>query len=103
MACLGDHPHCFKQIAACVRNGRHPRGIESTAVLQLVLCVEAEEIGRALSVISARYFLGRVDNVGIGKGETVRGLGAPVASIGVPEHSCRAVGEPLRAAPARYF
>jgi hypothetical protein len=50
--------------------------------LQLVLCVEAEEIGRALSVISARYFLGRVDNVG--KGETVRGLGAPVASIGVP-------------------
>ena len=66
--------------------------------MQLVLCVEAEEIGRTLSVISARYFLGRVDNVGIGKGETVRGLGAPVASIGVPEHSCRAVGEPLRAA-----
>ena len=54
MACLGDHPHCFKQIAACVRNGRHPRGIESTAVLQLVLCVEAEEIGRALSIVSAR-------------------------------------------------
>ena len=39
----------------------------STAVLQLVLCVEAEEIGCALSIVSARQFLARINHVGKGK------------------------------------
>src|SRR5262245_41527015 len=46
-----------------IRNGRHPRSIEATSVLQLVLCVEAEEIGRALWTIGACHFLGRIDHV----------------------------------------
>src|SRR5262249_1452100 len=37
---------------------------EPTSILQLVLCVEAEEIGCALSIIIACDFLGRIDNVG---------------------------------------
>ena len=63
MACLGDLFHGFKQVAACIRDRRHPRSIEATAVLQLFSCVEAEEIRRALCVIGACYFLGGVDNV----------------------------------------
>src|SRR6516225_4406183 len=63
-ACLGDLFHRFKQVATSVRDRRHTRGIEPTSILQLVPHVEAEEIGRALSVISACHFLGRVDNVG---------------------------------------
>jgi hypothetical protein len=46
-----------------VRNRRHARGIEPTSVLQLVLRVEAEEVGRALSVIGARHLLVGVDDV----------------------------------------
>src|SRR5215469_17222671 len=67
MACLGDLLHGFKSVAACISDWRHPRSIKATAVLQLILCVEAEEVGRALSVIGACHFLGRIDNVGKAK------------------------------------
>src|SRR5215472_18819085 len=63
MARLGDLFHGFKQVAACMRDRRHPRSIEATAVLQLSLCVEAEEIRRALCVIGAYHFLGGIDSV----------------------------------------
>src|SRR5881227_629247 len=53
MACLGDLLHGFKQVAASVRDRRHPRSIKATSILQFVLCVEAEEIGCALSDIGA--------------------------------------------------
>ena len=45
----------------------HSRRIETTLVLQLILCIETEEIGRALRAIAARHFLGRIDHVGKGK------------------------------------
>jgi non-ribosomal peptide synthetase component F len=38
--------------------------------LQLIFCIETEEIGRALRAIGARHFLGRIDHVG--KGEACR-------------------------------
>jgi hypothetical protein len=44
------------------------RGIEPAAILQLVLCVEAEEVGRALRAIGSRHILGRIDHVGKGEG-----------------------------------
>jgi hypothetical protein len=79
MACLGDLLHGFKQVATSVRDRRHPRSIKATSVLQLVLGVEAEEIGCALSVIGACNFLGRVDN--IRKREAV--LGEAPVSLGI--------------------
>ena len=62
--CVGDLLHRFKQVAASVRDGRHSRRIETTLVLQLILCIETEEIGRALRALGARHFLGRIDHVG---------------------------------------
>ena len=59
--CVGDLLHRFKQVAASVRDGRHSRRIETTLVSQLILCIETEEIGRALRAIGARHFLGRID------------------------------------------
>ena len=58
---VGDLLHRFKQVAASVRDGRHSRRIETTLVLQLIFCIETEEIGRALRAIGARHFLGRID------------------------------------------
>ena len=51
---VGDLLHRFKQVAASVRDGRHSRRIEATSVLQLILCIDAKEIGRALRAIGAR-------------------------------------------------
>ena len=64
---VDDLLHRFKQVAASVRDGRHSRRIEATSVLQLILCIDAEEIGRALRAIGARHFLGRIDHVGEGE------------------------------------
>src|SRR6516162_7182194 len=63
MACFGHLLHGFKQVTACISDRRHPRSIKAAAVLQLILRVEAKEIGRALSVISACHFLGGIDHV----------------------------------------
>jgi uncharacterized protein (DUF1810 family) len=38
---------------------RHARGIEPSAILEFVLCIKAEEIWRALSVIGSRQTLFR--------------------------------------------
>ena len=64
VACFGHLFHRFKQVATSIRDRRHARGIEPTAVLQFVLYIEAEEVGCALSAIGMRNLLGRVEDVG---------------------------------------
>src|SRR5262249_3173818 len=66
----------FPRSASWLRRGRDvhsqwasPWKHPATSVLQLVLCVEAKEIGRALCTIGACHFLGRIDHVW--KGEVV--------------------------------
>src|SRR5215469_6707721 len=67
MACFRDLLHGFKQVTACISGWLHPRRIKATAVLQLILRVEAEKVGRTLRVIGACHFLGRIYNVGKAK------------------------------------
>src|SRR6516164_1261843 len=67
MACFSDLLHGFKQVTACISDRRHPRSIKAAAVLQLILRVEAEEVGRTLRGIGACHFLGRIYNVGKAK------------------------------------
>ena len=58
-----DLLHCLEQVAARIWRRLYARGIEPTSVLQLVLCIETEKIGRALSVIGARDLLRRIDHI----------------------------------------
>src|SRR5262249_8111609 len=66
----------FRRSASWLQTGRGERSgpvpsgsIKATSVLQPILRVEAEEVGRALRAIGARHLLGRIDYVG--KGEVV--------------------------------
>jgi hypothetical protein len=69
VAGLSNLFHRLEQVAARIRHGLYARGIQPSAILQLVLRVETEKVGRALSVISSRHLLRLIDD--IGKGEAV--------------------------------
>src|ERR1700731_556160 len=66
---VSDLFHRLEQVAARICYGLHARRVQPSTILQLVLRVESEKVGRALSVISSRHFLRLIDNVG--KGEAV--------------------------------
>jgi hypothetical protein len=66
---VSDLLHRLGQVAARICYGLHARRVQPSTILRLVLRVETEKVGRALSVISSRHFLRLIDNVG--KGETV--------------------------------
>ena len=55
-----------------VYGGRHVRRIEPSAILQLVLRIEVEEVRRALSVIGSRNLLRLVNHVGEAKAVLAR-------------------------------
>jgi hypothetical protein len=58
--------------------------------LQLILRVEAEEVGRALSVIGACHFLGRIYNVG--KTKAVMRVKASIGRIVAEANALRQIG-----------
>src|SRR5271167_3793423 len=59
--------HRLEEVATGVRDRCRARGVKPSTILQLVLCVETKEIGRALSAVRARYLLRLVDYVGEGE------------------------------------
>jgi hypothetical protein len=54
----------LEQVAASICHRLYARGIEPSAILQLVLSIESKEVGRALRVIGSRRLLRLIDNVG---------------------------------------
>ena len=67
MAGFGHLLHRLEKVAAGIGQQRRARRIEPSAILQFVLLIEAEEVGRALGTIGARKLLRLIDNVGKGK------------------------------------
>jgi len=63
MARFGNLLHRLEQITTSIGDQCGARGIEPTSILQLVLRVETEEVGRALSIIGASDFLRRINHV----------------------------------------
>ena len=61
---VGHQLHRLKQITAGIGDRRYARGIEPPAILQFVLRIKAEEIGRALGAVDARDVLCFVNNIG---------------------------------------
>jgi hypothetical protein len=61
--------HCLEQVATSICPGLQARRVQPSAILQLVLRVEAEKVGRTLRVVGSRHFLRLIDDVG--KGEAV--------------------------------
>src|SRR6185436_17886863 len=67
VAGFGNKLHGLEQIPAGIRHRRSPGNIVAPAILQFKAVVEAEKIGRAHGVVSARDFLSFVEQVGEGK------------------------------------
>ena len=67
MAGFGHLLHRLEKVAAGIGQQRRARRIEPPAILQFVLRVEAEEVGRTLGTIHARHLLRFINNVGEGK------------------------------------
>jgi hypothetical protein len=53
-----------REVATGIRDRCGARRVEPSPILQLVPCVEAKEVGRALSAVGACYLLRFVDRVG---------------------------------------
>jgi hypothetical protein len=63
VASLGHRLHRLEKVAVGIGHQRHARRIETPAILQFVLRIEAEEVGRALGAIGVRHLLCLIDNV----------------------------------------
>src|SRR5574340_1108614 len=71
----GDYLHRLEQIATnALGRGLLARFVETAAILQREIAIEAEKVGRAHRTVSRRYLLRLVDHIGEGKTEFVRHL-----------------------------
>jgi hypothetical protein len=61
MAGFGHLLHRFEKVAAGIGHQRRARRIEPPAILQLVLRVEAEEVGRALGAVGLAWLYSSVE------------------------------------------
>jgi hypothetical protein len=59
---VSDLLHRLEQVAARICYGLHARRVQPSTILQLVLRVETEKVGRALSVIGSRHFLRLIEH-----------------------------------------